>query len=805
MEARGLILGIQGIQGLYFSSPQLIWLIPVLLIAGLVYLRARGGSKLLMASRLAIFSLIVLAAANPYFVETHTIRTSSPSITILDDQTGSMGVFDPDVAARLSQVLRDSQIRPFSGDVTPLGDRIIQNSLPGETLVLVSDGQNNQGRPLDEALSLARASNTTVFAIDLQPIASDSSVEIQGTNTAVLGGDYPFTVVVRSAGSNQGTGTLSVYADDALIYTDSITANGTSSIKISHTFLSTGTHVLRASIDIAPDRMSVNNNYQKALYVVPKPDVLLVSDVPSPLSTEMEDLYNLSIAPTLPSDIRGYKAIVLDDQRYRENLRQLNDYVREGGGLVVAGGPSSYEFGGYLNSSIESILPVRSAPSTFEGGKTAVLILDISFSLMGTQTKDGTTLLDYEKALAIELLKSPDLQDYDVGLVVFGTKAYDVVDPIPLARGRSVLEERIASLAPTGTENTYLDSGLMLARDMLNSTGSKGELIVFSDGNLWNYEDVFTNSVGIIREMNTTTRLFQVQAIPGKTGRFDEMAAQTGAEFVSFVYPTSLTTKMEAPPEQKPAEKKPSSGFPVSVVNENHYITSDLQLNASITGFNDVTPKAGSERLVAMSDGKPVLTVWRYGLGRVAALSTDDGNTWAGQLYGAPNSKVISATINWAVGDPRPQMNRIEAEDGWLGTPLMVTISSNARPSIDGAAVEKVGDQSYVATITPDQVGIYYIGDFGIAVNYPLEYRDIGFNPDLPRLIMANGGKVFTEDEARSSLIAEASRLSQRTVQERVSRRDILLLVALTIFIAEVIGRRLQEIRRRGRSRRGAP
>jgi hypothetical protein len=90
-----------------------------------------------------------------------------------------------------------------------------------------------------------------------------------------------------------------------------------------------------------------------------------------------------------------------------------------------------------------------------------------------------------------------------------------------------------------------------------------------------------------------------------------------------------------------------------------------------------------------------------------------------------------------------------------------------------------------------------------VAVNYPLEYRDVGLNPELPKLIMANGGKVFTEDEARQSLVAEASRLSQRTVQDRISRRDLLLLLALVIFIVEVVLRRLAEIKRRGRSGSG--
>ncbi len=65
---------------------------------------------------------------------------------------------------------------------------------------------------------------------------------------------------------------------------------------------------------------------------------------------------------------------------------------------------------------------------------------------------------------------------------------------------------------------------------------------------------------------------------------------------------------------------------------------------------------------------------------------------------------------------------------------------------------------------------------------------------------MANGGRVFTEKEAGLSLIEEARMKNQRTVQDRVSKRDLLLLAALTIFLVEVIGRRLREIKVRGRS-----
>jgi len=501
------------ISGLYFTTPQLLWAIPLVLVLGIIYIR-RTGNKLLAASRLLIFCLIIVAAANPYFVEIHTVTSEKPVLTFLDDKTGSMNIFDPETASRLS-TLTGAQLRTFSGDATPLGDKILQYSLPGETLVVVSDGFSNQGRSLADSLALARASNATVFAITQEPIKDDASVEISGTNTAVLGGDYPFNVVVRSSGIYSGP--LSVLADDKPIYSDNIQVNGSASIKISHSFLETGNHILRATI--APDTQTVNDNYQKAVFVVPKPDVLLVSDGVSPLATDLSDLYKLTMVQDLPAQLGDYKTIIIDDQRHNMELDRLRSYVRDGGGLVVIGGQNSYELGGYHNSSLEEILPVRSTPSTFEGGKTVVLVLDISFSLLSTRAADGTPLLDYEKALAMELLKSPDFQDYKVGLVVFGTKAYDVQDPIPLSRSKSVLEERITSLSPTGAENTYLDNGLQLAWDMQNASGGKGEVIVLSDGNLWNYEEVFGRSVDLLKEMNTTARMLQVQTFPWKDGK----------------------------------------------------------------------------------------------------------------------------------------------------------------------------------------------------------------------------------------------------------------------------------------------
>ena len=783
------------IEDLYFARPELLWALAPILLLGAIYVR-RSRNRLFAATRLLAFCLIIAAAANPYFVQTHTVSSSQPSITILDDKTASMGIFDPAIAERI-RGWTDAPVRSFSGETTPLGDKIVQHSIPGGSILLISDGYSNSGRPLADSLALARASNATTFALSLIPEKDDSSVEISGTNTGVLAGDYPFRVMVRSAKGYNGS--LSVFADEQLIYSDSISSNASASIKISHSFLTTGNHILRASID--PDGQPVNDNYQKAVYVVPKPEVLLVTNISSPLAVSLKDLYRLTVSSELPLSLDGYKAVVLDDVPYLSHLDQLGEYVREGGGMVVVGGENSYDLGGYSNSGLERFLPVRSVPSVFEGGKTMAIVLDISFSLLTARTRDGTTLLDYEKALAVELLKSPDLQDYKVGLIVFGTRAYNVLDPVPLSRSRQIISEKIMALGPAGTENSHLDRGLELAWDMLNVSGGQGELLVLSDGNLYNYPEVMERSSQLLRQMNVDTRLIQVQAFPGMTGKFYDLAAQTGSNFTQFVYPDSLTTSMEGAGLEETTSPEQMAAYAATTVSKNHYITAGLDLNANVTGFNDVTPKPGAERLVALADGKPILTVWRYGLGRVAALTADNGNIWAGSLYSRESSSVISSTLNWAIGDPRPERGRVEADDGWQGTPLSVTINSDARPVIAGAEVEKVGDNRYTATFTPNSSGIYYIGSYGLAVNYPLEFRDVGYNPELSNLIMAAGGAVFSEEEAKRSLLAEARAVSRRTVQERVSRRDALLIAALLIFLSEILYRKVSEIKRRGRSK----
>ena len=91
--------------------------------------------------------------------------------------------------------------------------------------------------------------------------------------------------------------------------------------------------------------------------------------------------------------LEGSKVLVLDNQLINSlseaQMKEIKKYVSDGGGLVVVGGEKAYNYGNYLNSSLEEILPVLSKPSEYKGGRNLVLILDVSPSTHADPRNSG--------------------------------------------------------------------------------------------------------------------------------------------------------------------------------------------------------------------------------------------------------------------------------------------------------------------------------------------------------------------------------------------------------------------------------
>ncbi len=799
-----------------FANPYMLLLISPVILAGWYAMR-KGVSKPLIISRIIILSLLIMALASPFALTTSTIKDETPRITVVSDQTMSMDLFNKDTASKLFEALKSktpTTYRQFAGIKSPIGDEVIQDAEGNNNIVLVSDGNNNYGKDLFDAISFVTRTGTGVYAVKQTPLHNDASVEIEGPKNLIKGNENVFNVVVRQAG-NETSYKLDVEIDGTSVASEDIVQKDERMkvIPVTYTFDSLGTHSITATITPnSEDWFDLNNVFYKSVYVVPKPDVLAVADdTNTPLGIIEESLYNVTTAASLPDDLSPYKAVIIDNKDAAQlSAEPLRTYVAEGGGLVVVGGASAYEKGNYNNSPLEAILPIISRGAEYQGGKNLVVVIDTSGSTSLGDTTTGLTFIGLIDANALSIVQKIS-SDSRVGVVAFsGVTAQTDMLQMSSEANRAVLEDFIKEIGPKGGDNpTDLDKGLHAADDLLNSVSGTKDIIVISDGMI--HPDGFDQTkqtVLDLKKKNINIHFVQVllssQTIKEPDELYNGLALAADGPVLVLNPDERATTLIEQGPAETPAPTQTPEAvfeYPLVAVDASHFITKYINITAAVTGYNDVTPKLGSDELVATTKGKPILTTWGFGLGRVASLTTDNGagdTRWASELYSGENSRLISAMINWAIGDPRPKGGVvIQAEDLWGGTPGKVVVTSNEPPQVklDGAPIDLsyTPPTTYEASINLEKEGFHDLSGYGIAVNYPLEYRDVGFNEALITAIGASGGKVYNENEVEGLLLVDIKQKAVRTTTEPTSEKEPFLLAALILFLGEVIARRLKD------------
>ncbi len=810
------------------ANPLMLLLISPVVLAGWYAIR-KGIPRMLIISRIIILSLLIIALASPYTLGTSTIRDEAPKITVVDDQTLSMDLFNKDTGQKLFEAIKSktpTTYKQFAGIKSPIGDEVIQDAEGNNNIVLVSDGNNNYGKDLFDAISFVNKTGTRVFAVRQTPMHNDASVEIVSAKNLIIGNENTFNIVVRQAG-NQTSYRLDVQIDGTSVKSDTITqTERTQDIPVSYTFNSLGTHKVTATITPSgEDWNPLNNVFYKSVFVVPKPQVLAVTDdTTSPLYTIASSLYQVTNSSDVPDDLSPYKAVIIDNKDVGQlSADSLRNYVGSGGGLVVVGGDASYDKGNYNNSPVEAMLPIISRAAEYRGGNNIVILIDSSGSTALGTPDSRNTLIDTNALYIVQNIAG----DTNVAVVAFGGAiAKTGLLSMSSQPNKAQLDALIRQIKPSGGENpTDIDNGLLNAETLLDSVSGTKEIIVLSDG-LISSDGLaqIKNTVLDLKNKGYTMHFVQIlvtgEAANIPNDNYNQLAVAADTQVLLLTPDERAGAIIGPPPSTAPTPTSTpeiSHQFPLVLGSQggNHFITKYINLTASVTGYNDVTPKLGSDELVATTDGKPILTTWGFGLGRVVSFTTDNGNPsssdpsrpWASQVYSGENSRLISAMINWAIGDPRPTGGVvIQAEDIWEGTPGQVVITSSTLPQVnlDGAPVDlsRTGPTTYEATINLEQAGckgdqcFHNLSGYGIAVNYPLEYRDVGFNDQLTSVIDANGGSVYDESEVEGLLLLDIKEKAVRTVQQPISQKEPFLLAALGLFLTEVIVRRLKDYRK---------
>jgi hypothetical protein len=270
--------------------------------------------------------------------------------------------------------------------------------------------------------------------------------------------------------------------------------------------------------------------------------------------------------------------------------------------------------------------------------------------------------------------------------------------------------------------------------------------------------------------------------------------------------------------EEKDSQKN-LDRYKLDVYNKYHFITQSIDLpDTSIKDYNDVTPKSISQVLVSTEGLKPVITVWRFGLGRVASVTTDNGNRWSPSLYTADNGKVVSAVTNWAIGDlEKKKPVLIEVSDVSLGESVDVYIKSGTVPqlyvslgngSTDEVLVKQTDREVYSSRIIPSKEGTFQLkavssvgtDQDGYSVNYPAEYGQLGINEKgLRDMTEYTGGKRYNSSQVQDLIddaIAYVRAGSLKETKELDPIAMYFVLAALGLYFLDTVVRRINELRR---------
>lgn len=514
-------------------------------------------------------------------------------------------------------------------------------------IVLITDGNENTGR----VSSLYDAFKSLHITVDVLPVGGvkhdEVLIESLRVPAAVRAGN-PFSLEVAVGSNTETVGELQILVDGQKIQTAAesfrIVPADHQLHRIPITLEEGGFHDIAVNLFAGKDGVSVNNSAMADCFVESRPRILVVAEQAGEkfggmgqylVTYLIKNQIDAGFLPgkQLPDSVEGYDrydAVVLNDVPSRlllpEQMRALNSAVHDLGiGLVMISGVHSIAPQGFSGTPIESALPVMLSPSSGKRPSSInlVFVVDKSGSMSeGEQTAKIQLAIDSMQSL-IEMFGEED----QVGIIMFDSQPHIVASPGTI-KNREEIIKTIQKIAAQGS--TDIHPALVQAYEWLkNSEAAYNHIILLSDGKT--RERDFNELIRSIREKNITITVIGIGRDSNITllkeiahkgnGRYFEVEDDLHELSQIFRLDTMMATNTLYVEETfSPRLKDPDpivNGIPV--------------IMPAIRGYMVTTPRNSAIIPVISHKGDPIVAFWRYGLGKAAIFTGDDGSRWSGQ------------------------------------------------------------------------------------------------------------------------------------------------------------------------------
>ena len=773
----------------YLENPLILLIIPILILIYFLVIRKRFVKIeynknllfhrfMLLISRIIITFFLIFALSSP-FILVEEISEGDPRIVLLFDNSTSMDVFDTSFVNEIQQKL--NEIVPTS--IRLIGDKNnsrisegIYTNLDSGNLILITDGQNYRGRDLISTLMLAKSENVSIWAMDLNQIHEDYSISIEGPSKVVEDVENEYIININKPHDKEIKLNLKI---NGITKFEKTTKEN--EIIFREQF-SDGQYQMIAEL-LVDDKIKENNIYYKSIEVIDKPEILFLTKKTSPLLTILEQLYNVDINNQLPNNLDKYLSIIINDFDNLNNndVNRLSNYADKGNGIIFIGGENSLDRGDYKGTGIEKMLPVNFERTQEQPVQevSVVLLLDISGST-AFELREDMPGVNVVQGIAIDLINNMDIGT-NVGAIAFNHRS-EIISPLVSSFRFEELKEKILDIRAWGM--TDIRPAFRDAVNMLENRRGSKNIILISDGQdhiyLHAYRDLIRGAAEkdiILHTVNIGEEKYDIN--------MKILADWSNGQF----FTPDETYKFNV------IFDTPEDNWPLRRTARQHFISSNINLNSYVTGFNIIQPKSFAQVLISTEFNDPILITGRYGLGRIVIFATDDGSYWSSSIL-INNPQLISRMINWGIENPqRNKEEYIDVSDSRVDEKVSVYVKSNTVPEYQNLIFSKIDDNLYKSEFEVNREGFYEIFNKVYAINYHRELENIGMNEEYLETIKALDWEIINKEEI-DLITEETLKASKSTIIKKNHIAYIFIIISIILFFIEMIIRRINRFRK---------
>ena len=423
------------------------------------------------------------------------------------------------------------------------------------------------------------------------------------------------------------------------------------------------------------DSQLQNNTAQAVTLIKGKKPVLIISENPN---STMRDFFvnnKILVDEKQPKqfkwtieDLSGYSAVILEDVAADKigfsGMHSLTAWVKHmGGGLLITGGKHSYGSGGYHKSPLDEALPVsmEMRSKTRKMSIAIAVVMDRSGSMsmsVGGRTK--MDLANLAAASSLDLL----MDDDEFGVFAVDTSPHLIV-PLQHVSSKDKWRNDILSIRSQGG-GIYVYEGINAAVEMLSRAESRTRhIILFSDacdsekpGTYWELlskaqsEGMTLSVIGLGKETDSDGPLLRKIAEAGKGRCFFTNEPEDLPRL--FSQDTFMAVKNTFVEKTIDIHSDKELG--------NYIGNNKISFKSSVDAYNICYTKPEASQIISTTDEDetPILSVWQYGLGKVACytgvLSKEKGGKFLNTDFAF---KVFNGLYKWLAFDDREVLGEI--------------------------------------------------------------------------------------------------------------------------------------------------